>query len=280
MPARVCSFCGHLNANDEARCVRCGRRLLPAWQHSVVQRGVTLARRPYVATYFFLTLSVGVYLLLVLQSGGLFAAVRPYPALRWGALVGRFGEREPWRFLSAMFVHFNLLHIGFNALALHSLGRNLEEAAGPSRFTLIFLGTGIGGFVASELWYAPQPLTGGISGGIFGLLGAAVGWNYAQRNEQWKRLAITGAGYAVAMALIPGQTVNNAAHVGGLVLGAVLGWAFQRIGWRQGTQRVTAVAAALLVIATVASIVLSLLSPLPRRLVSVGELPAPATASV
>lgn len=267
MASRVCPFCGQLNASDEPRCIRCERRLPPAWQRAVARGGFSFADRPFIATYFFLILSLAVYVFLLLGSGGLSVGVRPAAALRWGALVGNLGEHEPWRFLSAMFVHFNILHIAFNALALHSLGRSLEEAVGSARFTLIFIGAGIGGFVASDVWYSPQPLTGGISGGVFGLLGAAVGWNYAERNEQWKRLAVTGAGYAVAMALIPGQSVNNAAHVGGLVLGAALGWASHRLGRHPLVTRIATIAAVLSVLAVIASLALSLASPVPRRLI-------------
>jgi rhomboid protease GluP len=231
----------------------------------LAQSGQSIVRRRHIATNLFLVVSVGVYLGLLFGGGGLFESVRPTEALRWGALVGTLGVYEPWRFLAAMFVHFNLLHAGFNSLALQSLGRNLEDSVGSARFTLIFLGTGIGGFVASQLWYSPQPLTGGISGGVFGLLGAAVGWSYAQRDEQWKKLALTGAGYAVAMALVPGQQVNNAAHVGGLLLGAALAWVLFRAGRSRGAERILDGLAVAMVLATVVSIVLSLTSPVTRR---------------
>jgi membrane associated rhomboid family serine protease len=193
--------------------------------------------------------------------------IRRSQGLRWGALVGHLGSREPWRYISAMFVHFNLLHVGFNTLTLHSLGRNLEQGIGAARFILVFLGTGIGGFVASQLWYEPDPLTGGISGGIFGLLGVAVGWRYAERDPEWKRLAVTGVGYAVAMALLPGMQVNHAAHLGGLGVGVALGWALFRAGRQRRVDAFLNVLAAVLLLATVASIILSLLSPVAKQAV-------------
>jgi rhomboid protease GluP len=167
-----------------------------------------------------------------------------------------------------MFVHFGLMHFGFNTLTLHQLGRELEGAVGWARFVLVFVGTGIAGFVASELWYAPMPLTGGTSGGIFGLLGAAVGWRYAQRDPEWKRLAITGAGYAVAMVLLErlsNLSVNHAAHVGGLLAGAALGWALHRLPSGRRIELTINSAGALLILASFASIGLSLASPhVPR----------------
>jgi membrane associated rhomboid family serine protease len=220
--------------------------------------------RPW-ATTLFVMLDVGVYLALTFGGGSGGWGVRQLEAVRWGALVGSLGQVEPWRYLSAMFVHFGLLHFGFNTLALYQLGRNLEEAVGWGRFVVVFLGTGIAGFLASEIFYARMPLTGGISGGIFGLLGAAVGWRYAQRDPEWKRLAISGIAYAVAMWLILRDGVNHAAHGGGLIVGAGLGWAMYRLGRGRRVNRWAILLGALLLAATFASIGLSLTSPLVRR---------------
>jgi rhomboid protease GluP len=210
------------------------------------------------ATVWFAALSVAVYLALVASSGGPRSPISGRMALRWGALAGDLGWHEPWRLLSAIFVHFGLLHIGFNLLALVSFGRVLERVLGSARFAVLLLATGVLGFVASDLWYAlfpPQPITGGLSGGIFGLLGAEVGLRFAAGDAGWKRAAVSGAGYALMMALIPGQTVNNAAHVGGLLSGGLLGWALSYAAGR-AHQRYFDAAALLLGAATLASIAL------------------------
>lgn len=221
--------------------------------------GLVRAFRGAPATVWFAALAVAVYLALVASSGGPQANVSGRMALRWGALAGDLGWREPWRQLSAMFVHFGLLHIGFNVLALVSFGRVLERVLGSARFTVLLLVTGALGFVASDVWYTlfpPQQITGGLSGGIFGLLGAEVGLRFAARDPGWKRAAVSGAGYAVMMGLIPGQTVNNAAHVGGLLSGVLLGWALSYAASRS-YQRYFNVAALLLSAATLGAIALS-----------------------
>lgn len=228
--------------------------------------------------------------------------MQPIAALRWGALAGPLGAIEPWRYLSAMFVHFGLMHFGFNTLTLHQLGRELEGAVGWARFVLVFVGTGVAGFLASELWYHPMPLTGGTSGGIFGLLGAAVGWRHAQGDPEWKRLAITGVGYAVAMVLLDrlsNLSVNHAAHVGGLLAGAAFGWILHRLPRGRRIERALSVTGALLILASLVSIGLSLTSPQlsrsrPRSLApsssqgfaepenepSIGDVPRSGTVSV
>lgn len=263
----VCARCGKLNSRDDAVCHHCGARLPAGWQPTA--RGPrTLFSRPDAATTLFVVLSVGVYAALWLSGVGAWGTVRPVPALRWGALAGELGSAEPWRYLSAMFVHFGLMHFGFNTLTLHQLGRELEGAVGWARFVLVFVATGVAGFVASEFWYDPMPLTGGTSGGIFGLLGAAVGWRYAQRDPEWKRLAITGVGYAVAMVLLDrlsNLSVNHAAHVGGLVTGAGLGWVLHRLRRGPNIERVLGAIGVLLILASFASIGLSLTSPIVRQ---------------
>jgi rhomboid protease GluP len=224
---RVCPFCGKLNAREDSLCIRCNRRL-PSAGESLVRGTVRrYLGEEYPLTKVFIGLSVLVYLGMMFGDGSFsLNQVRPIQAVRWGALFDGIGSVEPWRFLSAMFVHFGLLHIGLNCLTLHALGRSTESVLGSLRFVIVFLGTGIVGFVASDLVYAHPPLTGGISGGVFGLLGVAAGWRYADRDPEWKRLALTGFGYALVMWLMPGFNVNNAAHLGGLIAGGLLGWAF------------------------------------------------------
>jgi rhomboid protease GluP len=264
--SRICPACGKLNARDDTSCTRCGARLPAGWEITARRRWSGALSRPGWATATFIGLDVVVYLALTLGGTAQWGSVRRLEALRWGALAGGLGHEEPWRYLSAMFVHFSLMHVGFNTLTLHSLGRNLEDSIGWARFVLVFLGTGIAGFLASELWYSTVPLTGGISGGIFGLLGAAVGWRFAQADPEWKRLAITGAGYAVAMALLPGITVNHAAHIGGLLAGAGIGFILFRLGQSRRIDRGIDLAGGLLMLSVFVSIGLSLSSPIVRRL--------------
>ena len=264
--SKICPACGKLNAREDSLCSRCGARLPAGWEITARQRWTSVFQRRGWATTLFMVLDGIVYLALTLGGAGVWGGVPRLEALRWGALASNLGHVEPWRYLSAMFVHFSLLHVGFNTLTLHQLGRGLEDSLGWARFVVVFLGTGIAGFVASEVWYSTMPVTGGISGGIFGLLGAAVGWRFAQADPEWKRLAITGVGYAVAMALIPGITVNHAAHIGGLLAGAGFGWLLFRVGRGARVDRAVDITGGVLIVATFASIVLSLTSPIVRRL--------------
>jgi rhomboid protease GluP len=252
-PSQVCPHCGRLNAPTQSRCSHCQSRLPSGWERALGRFSARIPGRAP-ATAFFTLLSLAVYLALWAGSGGLMAPISGRRALEWGALFGDLGWSEPWRHLSAMFVHFGLMHIGFNLMALVSFGRALEQALGTARLALLLLGTGGLGFVASDVWYhwfPPQHITGGMSGGIFGLLGAEVGLRFANGDLAWKRAAVSALGYAAVMALLPGVNVNNAAHLGGLLSGGVLGWAFSGLA---ASRRFDAGFAALALLATLATL--------------------------
>ena len=68
------------------------------------------------------------------------------------------------------------------------------------------------------------------------------------------------------MALIPGVTVNHAAHIGGLLAGAGFGWLLFRLGRSPRVDRGIDITGGVLMVATFASIVLSLTSPIVRQL--------------
>ncbi len=252
--ATVCPHCGRLNAADQARCSGCARPL-PGGAQLSVRRALGGAT----ATTLCALLAGLVYLALIAGDGA-GAPMSWGRALRWGALAGNLGPAQPWRYLSAMFVHFGLLHLGFNVLALVSFGRSLEQLLGTARFTVLLLLSGALGFVASDCWYALFPqrqITGGLSGGIFGLMGAEVGLRFASRDEGWKRAAISALGYAAVMALLPGVNVNNAAHLGGLLSGAGVALLIHRLRANRPSRWWFRVAAALLSLSTLAGIALA-----------------------
>jgi membrane associated rhomboid family serine protease len=193
--------------------------------------------------------------------------------LRWGGIMnfggrsglGRITADEPWRWLSAMFVHFGPLHVGMNLVTLVALGRELEPRLGSGRFGVVFLLSGILGFVASDIWSmitANPSLTGGASGGLYGLIGALVGYLFARKDPRYRATLLEVAVLGVAMAVL--FPVNNAAHVGGFVSGVPLGILFfrERRPWRRDVF-FGAFAGALTVLAVV-SIGLSMRSPLVR----------------
>ena len=81
---------------------------------------------------------------------------------------------EPWRMLSAGFVHdwTGPIHILFNSYAIWIFGRQLEPMLGPLRFLILYLTSIVGGSVA-VLWLSdPVVPVVGASGALFGLMAA------------------------------------------------------------------------------------------------------------
>jgi membrane associated rhomboid family serine protease len=135
---------------------------------------------------------------------------------------------EPWRFLTAAFLHGPIYHILFNMFALWQVGSYLEPLLGRLRFAILYLVSAFGGSVGYLWLTSPQvdldrgtyswAATVGASGAVFGLFGAMLVIN--------RHLGRSSAGIAAvilingAIGFLPG--IAWQAHLGGLVTGAAL----------------------------------------------------------
>lgn len=259
--SRICPNCRRLNSAEDRVCYHCHARLPGKAALRWRELTATALGDVQPGARFFVILCVLIYAFTAMKGNfSLMGGIPNLVALRWGALFP--GMDEPWRYLSAMFIHFGLLHIFFNMMTLNDLGRMLEPRLGSGRFLSAFLITGIVGFIASDLWYTwmgHPALTGGASGGLLGLIGVLVGFLYARRDPMWKqvlgRVLVYAAIFAIAL------PVNNAAHLGGLVSGMALGYLFgtERQRWARLTPWYNRLAA-LLVVCSVVSIAASYVS--------------------
>ncbi len=142
----------------------------------------------------------------------------------------RILQGQYWRFITPIFLHANLLHVGLNMLNLVILGVFLERLVGHWRFLYIYLLTGIVSIISS-FYFMPQEVSVGASGAIFGLVGAysifVLVHRRAFRNGGIPTLLwlviVIGGNLSIGL-LIP--NVDNYAHIGGLISGCILGWLF------------------------------------------------------
>lgn len=189
------------------------------------------------------TLSLALALLGVHVQVGVFRASRgavdgatALLGARGGRLLTRVGgmkssrvdEGELWRLISAVFLHTNLLHLALNVVGLLLVGRLVEAMLGATRMFTVFLWSGVAGAASSWL-LAATPVSVGASGGIFGLLGAALVFVLRHGDElpddvrrHLRKHLIISILFNLPVGLIV-PVVDQAAHVGGLVGGAVLG---------------------------------------------------------
>jgi membrane associated rhomboid family serine protease len=137
-----------------------------------------------------------------------------------GALRGaEVANGDYWRLVTAGFLHASFFHLLFNMFTLWILGTMLEPAIGHLRFALIFFVSLLAGSFGALL-IDPGALTVGASGGIFGLMGAAV---IVMRNRGINPME-SGLGLWIGLNLVLTFTVSSISvggHVGGLIGGAL-----------------------------------------------------------
>ena len=161
-----------------------------------------------------------------------------------------------WRLIAPMFVHINLIHLLVNMYSLMMVGPFVEKLYGGAKFVVFWVVTGICGVVASYLTVRPQLATNpftrfifkaedvpsaGASGALFGLVGVLFIFGIKFRHELpegFKRTFGTGMLPIIFLNLFIGFIgsgfIDNAAHLGGLLSGAVLALAvdYRRPGVR------------------------------------------------
>jgi len=191
-------------------------------------------------TVALIALNILVFVLMARISWAPWSLTHTDP-LSWGANFGpATQDGQWWRLLSAVFVHFSLIHIAFNMWALWDVGRLLERLLGRWRYTLLYLGTGAVGNLLSLAVQGNQKVTGGASGAIFGLYGALIVFLWRERRQvdpaEFRWLFTVAVGFSAIMLglgfFIP--SIDNAAHGGGLLAGALLGSLLAK-PWKPGS---------------------------------------------
>lgn len=133
------------------------------------------------------------------------------------------GHGQWWRLFTAAFLHYGLLHIAFNMLALWICGVQLESVLGKLRFSTLYLLAGVGGSLLSLALGPAGEQAAGASGAIFGLF-AALYIVARHLNLQTGGIAAT-----IIFNLVFTFSVSNVdwrGHVGGLVTGAAVAAVF------------------------------------------------------
>lgn len=124
-----------------------------------------------------------------------------------------------WQLLTSGFLHVDLLHIGFNMVALWFLGPQLEMVLGRARFLALYLVSLITGSAFVMLLSGEHTQTLGASGAIFGLLGGllVVAWKLRANVQQ----LLLWIGLNVAFTVFGASVISWQGHLGGF-LGGVL----------------------------------------------------------
>jgi len=245
-----------------ANCVQCGRQLpglsfgkkLCQWcvQNEAAKRGEDLPVQrvetvPWVrsqstsmaVTQAIFGINVAVFLAMALSGVAMFDNPSGRDLVQWGANFGPLTvSGQWWRLLTCVFIHAGLLHIGFNMWCLWGLGRLAESVYGHWTFALMYLICGLAASLGSIIWN-PVILSVGASGAIFGIAGALLASFYLGEFSV-PRAALSGTlrsvvvfvGYNLFFGAVMAGT-DNAAHIGGLLMGLLLGALIAKVAPQQ-----------------------------------------------
>jgi len=162
------------------------------------------------------------------QGGGLGAlfnlgGIDPRVLERLGAsLPLPYNLLQPWRLVTAVFLHGGLLHIGFNMWVLMDIGPMVEELYGSARFLFLYVATGVFGYVVSSFF---GNFSIGGSGALLGLIGAMLAVTMGRKSETMRMLRGQIIRWLIYLAVFGlfFHGIDNYAHAGGFIAGFVLG---------------------------------------------------------
>jgi membrane associated rhomboid family serine protease len=244
-PERTAPACyRHPGRETYIRCARCERYICPDCMTAApvgfqcpecVGEGARTVRQPTTAlggqireqggtlvTKLLLGLNFGVWLIGL--AAGFQAIAGRFALFRFSFFDGQpvgVADGEWYRMLTAAFVHQQIWHLALNMYALWVLGSLLEPVLGRWRFIALYLLSALGGSAASLL--APDAISYGASGAVFGLMGALFVVLRRFGRDVTAVLVILAINVVFGF-VVPG--IDWRAHFGGLVTGAVLAFVF------------------------------------------------------
>ena len=235
---RLCPACRTLVGATAEKCHQCGASMT----YSLAAASSSLSKLMPQATpitYGILTFTCLLYVVGLLATmrrsgfaapgGGLgmilgLGGINGFILHRMGASLPRtFNLEQPWRLVTAIFLHGGLLHIGFNMWALMNIGPTLEETYGSARYFFIYIVTGAFGFVASSMFGNASV---GASGALLGMVGVLLAQTMGQQSASMRmrrRQLISWLIYMAVLGFMMSGIVDNYAHFGGFAAGFGLG---------------------------------------------------------
>ena len=200
-------------------CVKEGAR--STRQGKAVYGGKRLTGNPMATTFALIAANlVGFF---AIRSGGgrvLDAlALLPQSSTRGFQEVEGVSGGAYWQVLTSAFSHYDVLHLGFNMLALYFLGPMLEQVLGRLRFLAVYFVSAFTASAAVMLLSNPNSQTLGASGSIFGLMGALVVVAFKVKADL--RQILFWLGLNLVFTFYNTGSISWQGHLGGLIGGAL-----------------------------------------------------------
>lgn len=187
-----------------------------------------IPREGFIITPIIIDINILVFIIMVLSGVPLFNP-DSQTLVNWGANYGPVTTTgEWWRLFTSCFIHIGILHLLMNMYALIYIGLLLEPQIGKTRFISAYVLAGIAAS-ATSLWWHHATVSAGASGAIFGMYGVFLAMLTTNLVEKSARNSLlTSIGIFVGYNLLNGLSagIDNAAHIGGLAGGLVIGYTF------------------------------------------------------
>ena len=231
---RLCPACGTLVGATATKCHQCGASMT----FSFAAASKSLSRwMPQTSPVTYAMLAIccvmyGLAFVITMKLSGMqgvgggiwnLGGVANQVNLRLGESLPLYVNlRQPWRFVTAIFLHASLIHIGFNMWVLMDIGPMVEELYGSARYLFLYVATGVVGYLLSSF---VGHFSVGASGSLLGLIGvllAATTGRKSMAAQNLRGVLIRWLIYIAILGFLFSGT-DNYAHFGGVVSGYLLG---------------------------------------------------------
>ncbi|MEO6569936.1 MAG: rhomboid family intramembrane serine protease [Ilumatobacteraceae bacterium] len=129
-------------------------------------------------------------------------------------------DHEWYRLITSGFLHYGIIHLGFNMYLLYMLGQMLEPTLGRIRFGLVYLASLLGGSLG-VLLIDPNSLTAGASGAVFGLMGLVFVGIYLHGANPMSSSIGTLLMINLFLTFMLRGSISVGGHLGGAAAGAI-----------------------------------------------------------
>jgi len=134
-------------------------------------------------------------------------------------------QGQYYRFITCMFLHGGIVHVGVNMYSLYAIGPMVEKVYGKAKYIAIYFISGICASLFSYIFSTDVSI--GASGAIFGLLGAVLVFAIKSKGKTGNAF-IKSILSIIFINIFIGATlpnIDNFAHVGGLLGGMIVAFA-------------------------------------------------------
>ena len=226
-----CASCQHLMLLSDDRCGRCGQsQNIPSWW---IKLSHSISVQPEAVIPFIVALCLFGYLIQIQLGGSLMGGIGgDHEVSRRILFVGaslpmplstHLSPEYGWRLFTYTLLHGNLMHIGFNLVALFQIGPLVARTFGFSRTFLIWVASGAGAILLPATIFPTTGLTIGASGSVFGLIGVAMVFGHRVGTAQGRFIRnkmIEWTVFCTLFGMMMGG-VAHSAHFGGLITGGL-----------------------------------------------------------